>query len=569
MIDWFKHIQELKQEGELGLFELQFAKFIANQESNPDNILISCAVLVASDQLSGNICTDLNELENSVLASKLHLKTKSPDEIKKTLTSSLSVGAPGDFKPIILENNKLYLHKYWSYEEEITKWLKAKANKQDQRLSESEIKHIESLFPESVDVFDFQKLATQLALIKELLIISGGPGTGKTYTVKKILEALLEKDAKLKIALAAPTGKAAERLNESIREVFPELEAVTVHRLLGARRNGEFKHGNENKLLHDIVIIDEASMLDIRLWIGLARSLKNNCKLILLGDKDQLASVEAGSVLGDICHKSDAKFSKLTLNVLDYYQDDLIKNNSENALNDNIVLLDKSYRVTSDSGISQWGKAINEQDVEGFFKLSEESQQLGTLRPSESILLELFDKYVDEIISGEFKTQYLSSNKKGFFGTEKLNSRIEKLLKSKLGVIPNQEWYLKRRIIATKNDFSLGIKNGEIGFCDYVEDGEYFVSFESAKRISASQLKYYDLAYAITIHKSQGSEFNNVYLFLSDSFNPVLSKELLYTGVTRARENALVIGKRELIKQVILNEIKRTSSIQEKLKQTF
>lgn len=569
MIDWFKHIQELKQEGELGLFELQFAKFIANQESNPDNILISCAVLVASDQLSGNICTDLNELENSVLASKLHLKTKSPDEIKKTLTSSLSVGTPGDFKPIILENNKLYLHKYWSYEEEITKWLKAKANKQDQRLSESEIKHIESLFPESVDVFDFQKLATQLALIKELLIISGGPGTGKTYTVKKILEALLEKGAKLKIALAAPTGKAAERLNESIREVFPELEAVTVHRLLGARRNGEFKHGNENKLLHDIVIIDEASMLDIRLWIGLARSLKNNCKLILLGDKDQLASVEAGSVLGDICHKSDAKFSKLTLNELDYSQDDLIKNNSENALNDNIVLLDKSYRVTSDSGISQWGKAINEQDVEGFFKLSEESQQLGTLRPSESILLELFDKYVDEIISGEFKTQYLSSNKKGFFGTEKLNSRIEKLLKSKLGVIPNQEWYLKRRIIATKNDFSLGIKNGEIGFCDYVEDGEYFVSFESAKRISASQLKYYDLAYAITIHKSQGSEFNNVYLFLSDSFNPVLSKELLYTGVTRARENALVIGKRELIKQVILNEIKRTSSIQEKLKQNF
>lgn len=568
MTDWVKYIQELKQEGELGLFEQQFAKFIANQESNPDNILISCAVLVASDQLAGSICTDLSELENSVLASKLKLNTIDPDKIKKTLYNSVSVGKPGDFKPIILENDKLYLHKYWSYEEEITKWLKAKANKQDQKLTESETKHIETLFPESEGGVDYQKLATQLALIKELLIISGGPGTGKTYTVKKILEAFLKKDAKLKIALAAPTGKAAERLNESIREVSHDLEAVTVHKLLGARRNGDFKHGNENKLLHDIVIIDEASMLDIRLWIGLVRSLKDKCKLILLGDKDQLASVEAGSVLGDICHKSDSKFSKLSLNQLDS-EVQLIENSSKNALNDNIVLLDKSYRVTSDSGISQWGKAINEQDVEGFFKLTEESQQIGTSTPSESILLELIDKYVDEIISGEFGIQFLSSNKKGVFGTEKLNSRIEKLLKSKLDVTPNHEWYLKRRIIATKNDFSLGIKNGEIGFCDFVEDGEYFVNFESNKRVSASQLKYYDLAYAITIHKSQGSEFNNVYLFLSDSFNPVLSKELLYTGVTRARENALVIGKSELIKKVILNEIKRTSSIQEKLKHSF
>ncbi len=568
MIDWFKHIQELKLDGEIGLFEQQFAKFIANQEINPDNLLISCAVLVASDQLSGNICTDLNELENSVLASKLKLKTKNPDEIKTTLANSLSVGTPGDFKPIILENNKLYLHKYWSYEEEITKWLKAKANKQDHRLSESEINQIESLFPESVNEFDYQKLATQMALIKELLIISGGPGTGKTYTVKKILEAFLEKDTKLKIALAAPTGKAAERLNESIREVFPDLEAVTVHRLLGARRNGEFKHGTDNKLLHDIVIIDEASMLDIRLWIGLVRSLKDNCKLILLGDKDQLASVEAGSVLGDICHKSDAKFSKLSLNQLDS-EVQLIENSSKNALNDNIVLLDKSYRVTSDSGISQWGKAINEQNVEGFFKLTEEFHQIRAATPSDRILVELIDKYIDEIISGEFKTQFLSSNRKGVFGTMKLNSRIETLIKSKLDVPPNHEWYLSRRIIATKNDFSLGIKNGEIGFCDSVEDGEYFVSFESSKRVSASQLKYYDLAYSITIHKSQGSEFNDVCLFLSDSFNPVLSKELLYTGVTRAKENALVIGRRGLIEQVILNEIRRTSSIPEKLKTEF
>ncbi|MEP1150375.1 MAG: exodeoxyribonuclease V subunit alpha [Balneola sp.] len=566
MNKWLKYIEELKQEGEIGLFELEFARFISTLEPKASRNLISSVVLLVNDQLAGNICTDLTALGDSVLASKLKLSSLDISKLINELKEFDCVGKPGEYTPIILDNDKLYLHKYWSYENELTGWLKERAQKSDNELSKSDIESVELLFRDSnKDELNLQKVATSLALIKDFLIISGGPGTGKTFTVNKIIDALKQQNSDISIALAAPTGKAAERLSESIDPELDGIEASTLHKLLGARKNGEFKFNKENKLYFDVIIIDEASMLDLRLWISLIRALRTSSKLILLGDKDQLASVEAGSILGDICINTDNGFSDSTLNALKKPENRLLKSESKNIINNHVVLLEKSYRAKSSSGISEFGKAINEQDVDKTFQVIDQFSQIDIKPPSSKLLFELIDNYTADLISGENGSQFLCSNKKGKLGTIELNKRIESSIKEKLKIPSYTEWYVGRKIIITKNDFSTGLKNGEIGTCYKNDANEYCIRFGSSVEILTQQLKHYDLAYTITVHKSQGSEFKNVFLFLSDTLNSVLTKELLYTAVTRARESTLVIGNKGLVAEIIQKKIKRISSISQKI----
>jgi exodeoxyribonuclease V alpha subunit len=562
MDNWFKYLELLKQEGEIGTFEIEFAKFINKFEKNPSQNLLSCSILAVNYQISGNICTDLSKLESSILATRLKLTAVPLDALIEEIRAFDCIGLPGDYKPFILEGTKLYLHKYWSFENELVQWLKGKAISNSKELTATERNIVESQFERSNEnEVDLQKVATSLALMKELLIISGGPGTGKTYTVHKIIQALKSQDESITMALAAPTGKAAERLSESLVQDHEQVEASTLHKLLGARRNGEFRFNENNQLPFDVVIVDEASMLDIRLWISLKRALKKNSKLILLGDKDQLASVEAGSVLGDICSNTDNSFSGSTHESLKNVDQYIIEGSSPNILNNQVVLLEKSYRTETNSGISELGKAINTQDVEAVFQIVQDYKQVDIKAPSPSLLESLIDRYVLEIISSENRSQFLCSNKKGVLGTQELNRRIEQEIKKNLKISSSKEWYEGRRVIITKNSTSTGLKNGEIGECYKNENNELYIRFDSFKSIAVSQLKHYDLAYAITVHKSQGSEFDNVMLFLPEKINPVLSKELLYTGVTRAKENTLVIGNKELITQVIQKRIKRVSSI--------
>lgn len=565
MDDWFKYLEQLKQEGEIGLFELQFGRFIKEFETNPTKNLISCSILAVNDQLAGNICTDLSTLESSVLASKLKLRSLTLQALVEELQTFDSIGKPGEYKPFIFDDNKLYLHKYWVYENELTNWLKNKSLKKPQKLSGSSVEIINSLFSEQEDEVNLQKVATYLSLIKDFVIISGGPGTGKTFTVSKIISALKKQDKSVSIALAAPTGKAAERLSESLEINEYNFEASTIHKLLGARRNGEFKYTIKNKLSFDVVIIDEASMLDIRLWISLLRATKDSTKLILLGDKDQLASVEAGSVLGDVCSASDNGFSNATLKSIKRVEDAILESRSMNLINNNIVLLEKSYRTKSSSGILELGKAINEQNIDKVFEVINEFEQIDIQHPSVELLEVLIENYAKEIMSGDNGSQFLCSNLKGILGTRELNARIEKELKIKLRISSSDEWYTGRRILITKNDFSTGLKNGEIGTCYKNSKNEFYISFDSSDQVLVSQLQNYDLAYALTVHKSQGSEFGHVFLFLPEKINPVLTKELLYTAVTRAKESTLVVGNRGLISEVVLKQIKRASSIPSKI----
>lgn len=563
------YLRLLRKENEIDQFEYEFIKFLIRNYPSIKDEVIKCALIAVKDQLNGNICTNLESLNESILAQKMGIDTIDLSKLKLELVSSEIIGSPEEYKPFILERNNLYLHKYWSYENELVHWLKKKKNEVSTLLDSNIVGKVNSLFSDTGGEFNYQKLAVFLSLTKSFLIISGGPGTGKTYTAKKIIEALKIYNPQINIALAAPTGKAADRLNESISDLNGDFKAVTLHRLLGARSDGEFRYNENEKLLQDVIIIDEASMLDIRMWVSMLRALKSSAKLIFLGDKDQLSSVEAGSVLGDICFDADNYFTSETIETLSKHGLECQHSNSVNILNDNIVLLNKSYRSELSSGIPQLAKAINEKDLKSFEEVIRDFDQVQLVEPDTENVNSLLNAYSEEIINQKFDTQFLCSNKKGVFGTENLNRLIESKIKSLLKIPVINEWYAGRRIMITKNDPVLGLNNGEIGRCIRLEDNSLVVKFSDDKEVKISELQNFSLAYAITIHKSQGSEFKNVSVFLSDKFNPVLSKELLYTGVTRAKENALVIGKGEIIKQMIFKEIKRSSAIPEKIQNSF
>lgn len=563
------YLRSLRKENEIDQFEFEFIKVLLRNYPDIQDVIIKCALIAVNDQLNGNICTNLEALSDSILAQKLGIDKMDLTKLKHELISSEIIGSPEDYKPFILEKNSLYLHKYWSYENELVHWLKKKKNELSTILDPNVVDKINSLFPDNDGELNYQKLAVFLSLTKSFLIISGGPGTGKTYTAKKIIEALRTFDPQINIALAAPTGKAAERLNESISDLDVDFKAVTLHRLLGARSDGEFRYNENEKLLQDVIIIDEASMLDIRMWVSMLRALKSSAKLILLGDKDQLSSVEAGSVLGDICFEADNCFTSESIETLSKHGLEGQQSNSVNILNDNIVLLNKSYRSELSSGIPQLAKAINNKDLKSFEEVIHDFDQVQLVEPDTENVNSLLNTYSEEIVNQKFDSQFICSNKKGVFGTENLNRLIESKIKSLLKISVANEWYAGRRIMITKNDPLLGLSNGEIGICTRLEDNSFVVKFDDEKEVKISELHNFSLAYAITIHKSQGSEFNRVYIFLPKEHNSILSKELLYTGVTRGRKNTLVVGKRALIKETISSEIKRTSSIRDKIKHSL
>lgn len=550
------HLLQLKNDEHLTSFEIEMAKFFKRRDSTFTENGLKAIVLAIHDELNGNICVDLSELEQHSLYKHLDFQFDSIKALTQELEGIQSIGGVGEQTPFILEGNRLYIQKYWCYEVELVEWLLNK------------MKDIPKEQPVPIKVgeeLDFQKVAIALSLSTNLLIISGGPGTGKTYTVKNILKQLLHIDNDMKIALTAPTGKAAERLSESIEELSDDIESMTVHRLLGANRKGEFRFNEDHQLPYDVVVVDEASMLDLKMWIHLVRAIKKGTKLIVLGDKDQLSSVEAGSILGDICYKADTGFSETILNNELSSFVNLPKNDTNNLLNDHIVLLTKFYRASEHSGINELATAINNQ------RLSEVKPLMSTLpsiehqEPSKGKIETLLANYVDEIIRGDMNTQILCSNRSGRLGVDAINAWVENSMKQRYGLPVHREWYKGQRIIITRNDTSIGVRNGEVGTCFVHQSGEYYLRFGPDKEIPITRLKDYKPAYAITIHKSQGSEYNSVIIMLSDYINPVLTKELLYTGVTRARQNLLVISSNEVLDYCIENSIKRSSGLREKL----
>lgn len=479
---------------------------------------------------------------------------------EKKLVEKTDLVSAGDGTPLVIYNNHLYLHRYYSYESRLAGQIKMLAAKRTDIPDSAAI--VDKQFGHDQDGEDMQKVAAKMAADNPFTIISGGPGTGKTSTVVRILAVIFSLfGADCKVVLAAPTGKAAMRLRQSladslagqkftteIRSAIPE-EAMTLHRLLGVKKHSvRFIHNQKNPLPWQVVVVDEASMVDLALMSKLVDALPPEGRLILLGDKDQLASVESGAVLSDLVQ----------------------------CLPENTVILRKSYRFNC--AIKALSEAVNKNlPQKGWQLLSDKSrdnlnllggEELGVIRRGYDHYMELamelpFSQY--STVFAEFnRFQVLCAVRLGKMGVDGLNSQIEQYFTNKYHI--NSEWYPGKPIMIRRNDYTLNLYNGDIGIClEDPDDGSLKIWFEDNDGGLRSYLPYrlpeFQVAYAMTIHKSQGSEFDEVVIALPDDMNPVITRELLYTGITRARKRLWIHVKKEIFEQALGKKTIRYSNL--------
>ncbi len=442
-------------------------------------------------------------------------------------------------EPFLLINDYIYINRIKKYE---TRFLELLSRRLD--------------FVESENTGDD---TISKALSSNFLIISGGPGTGKTTTILSIIKAFQTKGIK-NIMLAAPTGRAAKRMVESFTEEMG-VEAFTLHKLLGINPNSDKPRYNSERLIPaDAVVVDEASMVDIHMMYRLFDALSPNTKLILVGDKDQLPSVEAGALLGDFLYNSEE---------------------SNHKMNGKIVILNRSYRSTK--GILDVAKCVINGDIQNSLKLMSEGSEviLKKILGIDQVLEEVVKEY-SRCIKKSFKLSVLdyknclndineyfdqfssftllTPTKKGLYGTYSLNSKISKVFNRK-----NTLFYHGQPIMITKNDYINGLYNGDRGVIFGFLNGLYafFREQKEFKIISISKLSDFETSYAGTVHKSQGSEFEKVAIVIPQGTEKLLTREILYTAITRGKKHVTIYSDIKEIEMAISRKIKRESGIRE------
>lgn len=510
--------------------------------------------------------------------------------------------------PLVLDGHRLYLRRLWRSEGVVARALAVRMADHDE-VPTTLAQSLDALFgPASPDDIDDQRTACALALRQRLTVISGGPGTGKTTTVTRLL-ALLQMQAQatqatpLHIRLVAPTGKAAARLSGSIGSALARLacpeavvstiptEASTVHRLLGARPDTRhFRHHRDNPLALDVLVVDEASMVDLALMNALLEALPAQARLILLGDKDQLASVEAGAVLGELCGQAEG-FSSAVAKTLHQISGQAVDASAETTpMSDHVVTLRKSYRFTQESGIGALARAINAgqyrqlracwshgfDDIAFLAVDAEHPQSLiaHAAKAYHAYLAALNAQASPREVLARFgQFQVLCALRRGPWGVEGLNEAIAERLHQQGHIPSTSGWYAGRPVMVTRNDAQLGLYNGDIGIAlpDEQSDGRLRVFFEGStadevRAVMPGRLNDVDTVFAMTVHKSQGSEFDHVLFVVPGQPNPIMTRELLYTGVTRARHRCEIATTRhEVLERAAAHQVWRASHLQARL----
>ena len=607
-------LYRLYDNGILSALDIHFARFIARLADKNVSGLSLAASLVSSYTRQGHVCLDLSSIEGKeLLQGENGIDPVVCPELntwRKQLRETAVVGNPGEYKPLILDDrSRLYLFRYWEYQEKLADSIRRRIHDTGVDIGIGLLKEeLIQFFPfNEKEEINWQRVAAFTALTKQFCVISGGPGTGKTSIVATILALLLKQaePERLRIALIAPTGKAAAKLQEAIRsmktklacpnsikEAIPE-EASTIHRMLGSIPDSPyFRHNAKNTLPVDVVVVDEASMVDLALMSKLIQALPLQARIILLGDKDQLASVEAGAVLGDICdtgteHSFSQDFCKNCKEVTGYTIHTQQNGAPESEIRDCIIQLEKNYRFGSDSGIGAVSYAVNTGDGDRAIQRMK-SGVYGDItwknlpHPNDLpqvIKAPIIQGYGDflrardpfEVFQVFERFRILCALREGPFGVAALNIVAEKILKEEGLINPDRRWYPGRPVLITRNDYTLRLFNGDMGIVlpDPSVNNELRVFFQApdgtVKKFHPFRLPEHETVYAMTVHKSQGSEFDKVLLVLPDRESPVLTRELIYTSVTRAKKSVEIWGNETVFRTAVSRYIERTSGLRDAL----
>ena len=676
--------------------------------------LVLLAAALASHQLGrGHVCLDLQ----ATLADSRFVLSLPPDahpgdgaapatplplpsdllahvslvQWQSALLASSLVAAPGKATqggtPLVLQGNRLYLRRYWQHEQDVAAAISRRlATSQQQRAARTPAQDaalrsaLDVLFARPADGAaprepDWQKMACALAATSAFAIITGGPGTGKTTTVVKLLAllqsmALAQTARPLRICLAAPTGKAAARLTESIVQALGRLgddalpaippitvsgeartlkqlipaEAQTLHRLLGSRPDSRhFRHNAQQPLALDVLVVDEASMVDLEMMAAVLNALPPHASLVLLGDKDQLASVEAGAVLGELCAQAaSGRYVGDTARWLQQVTGEQVpaplQDIAGKPLDQAVAMLRVSHRFHADSGIGQLAKVVNAGDskgvravlkaqypdvaayavpdlthaslsqlvIEGGGKKFADKAGQRTRHPAGyghylQVLREMptaggqpaLDDWAQRLLQAHNQFQVLCALRSGPWGVEGLNERIAHLLAHRGLIAQSSGWYAGRPVLVTRNDYSLKLMNGDMGITVAVPLSfqelparagiglgakntinpaatalrVVFATSEGLRWVLPSRLQAVETVYAMTIHKSQGSEFDHAAVVLPPQLSPILTRELVYTGITRAKHWLTVVAgganNFAVLEQATALQVKRASGLRQ------
>lgn len=580
----------------------QFARFLVDRYG-ADDLTAFAGALASALLSSGHSCLLLDEDYTGSWGEGVEesFRLPPPDKWIARLKSSPCVGKPGERKPLVLDDRRLYLYKYFRFETKLAERLRSMAKTGKVKVPRSVIDLATKLFSdETKDLSAYggqlQTAGAFLPYFSRLSVISGGPGTGKTTVLTKLLALLcadpMDRGESMPIIeLAAPTGKAAQRMAESIRAVAAQLpqEKIathltalipkTLHRLLGLNGISPKPARNEDSPIEaDVVVVDEASMMDITIFSRLVDALPANASLVLLGDRFQLASIEAGCVMADVCdafapNMFAPDFVSVVNKAIKLSTNQIGKSKGAGPSSP-VVELQYSYRFQEGEAIGVVSRAINSGSAENTISAlssnhSGQSTCMLVPHPGDAGMLSLVHEGFKPLLSsndpadalkqlGNFMV--LTAVNEGRFGREGINQQVIRILS---GIVP------VRPIKITENSIRQTLFNGDMGVImrspsqdGTVAERAWFPGPDGTPRaFLIGALPSHVDAFAITIHNSQGSEFDKVFIVLPEKDTPLLTRELLYTAVTRARKEALIFGTDTIVKANVERRIVRHSGL--------
>ena len=609
---------EFNSAGVLSAADVHVALRLGDLGGDHDEVVLLAAALAVRAPRLSHVCSDLAAIRATVT-----IDTEAPvdlqalpwpdpeDWIRRLSVSPLvaqGVEAPGD-RPLRLAGTRLYLDRYWQDERRVAWDLRARAEEAALGVDILVLaRGLDRLFngPDP----DHQRLAGASALLRRFSVVAGGPGTGKTTTVARVLALLHEQadaagSAPPLVALAAPTGKAAARLEEAVHDAAGTLEvsddardwllstsASTLHRLLGWRsgNRSRFRHDRGNRLPHELVVVDEMSMVSLSLMARLVEALRSDARLMLVGDPEQLASVEAGAVLGDIVGPAADGLlmrpaARTTLAEATGHEIDAGEPPSDVGTGDGVVVLRHVHRFGG--GIAALAEAIRRGDADATLAVLgddrpdvlwvpldvAEAPGDRALRSLQAAAVGAGRRVTEAARAGRARAaidalgdfRLLCAHRRGPYGVATWMPRVESWLAADIdGFALDGTWYVGRPLLVTENDYGLRLYNGDTGVVVATAGERIAAVFERRGQLlelSPSRLAAVDTVYAMTVHKSQGSQFDTVAVVLPDPASPILTRELLYTGVTRARRRLIVAGTAETVRAAVGRPIARASGL--------